>query len=50
MRCDDGRRPDEFVHRVRPRKRGHRVGAQIEQREIRLVEIVHDRFHLDLSF
>jgi hypothetical protein len=36
MRWDDGRRPDEFVHRVRPRKRGHRVRAEIEHREIRL--------------
>src|SRR5258707_2408903 len=46
MRCDDGRRPDEFVYRMRRRKRGHRVRAEIEQSEIRLVEIVHDRFHL----
>jgi hypothetical protein len=46
MRCDDGRRPDELVHRMRRRKRGHRVRAEIEQGEIRLVEIAYDRFHL----
>ena len=29
--------------------RGHRVRAEIEHREIRLVEIVHDRFHLGVD-
>ena len=49
MRSDDGRWPDELVHRVRRRKRGHRVRAQIEYREIRLVVLVHDRFHLGVD-
>ncbi len=46
---DHGGRFDEFIDRVRGRRRGHRVRAEIEHGEVRFVEFINDRFHLGVD-